>query len=93
MLVIGYKQSGRIAAVDHWDTEGYVRAQVDTGGELDVEAGSIKIHQLAIDSCALHRLVKYREPVVRCLFVIEDRRLWKTPLSAIHSVGNSVTST
>ena len=63
MLVIGYKQSGRVAVVDHWDTEGYVRAQVDTGGELDVEAGSIKIHQLAINSCALHRLVKYWDPL------------------------------
>ena len=41
--------SGRITAIDRWDTEGYVRVQVDTGGELDAKASSIKIHESAID--------------------------------------------
>ena len=49
VFIIGYKQSGRVAAVDRWDTEGYVRVQVDTGGELDVKAVSIKIHESVID--------------------------------------------
>ena len=51
--------------------------QVDTGGELDVKASSIKIRQSAIDSCILYRLVTYREPVVKRLFVMEDRGLLK----------------
>lgn len=49
VFVIGYKQSGRVTAIDRWDTEGYVRVRVDTGGELDVKAGSIKIHESVID--------------------------------------------
>jgi hypothetical protein len=57
VFVIGYKQSGRVTATDRWDTEGYVRVQVDTGGELDVKAGSIKIHESVIDGCWGERLV------------------------------------
>ena len=57
VFVIGYKQSGRVAATDRWDTERYVRVRVDTGGELDVKAGSIKIHESVIDGCWRERLV------------------------------------
>ena len=49
MFVIGYKQPGRVTAIDRWDSEGYVRVQVETGGELDVKANSIKIHESVID--------------------------------------------
>jgi len=49
VFVIGYKQSGRVTAIDRWDTEGYVRIKVDTGGELDVKANSIKVHESVID--------------------------------------------
>ena len=49
VFVIGYKQSGYVTAVDRWDTEGYVRVKVDTGGELDVKANSIKVHESVID--------------------------------------------
>lgn len=49
VFVIGYNQSARVKAIDRWDAEGYVRVQVDTGGMLDVKAGSIKIHESAID--------------------------------------------
>lgn len=49
VFVIGYNQSARVEAIDRWDTEGYVRVQVDTGGVLDVKASSIKIHESAID--------------------------------------------
>ncbi|KAF9648083.1 hypothetical protein BDM02DRAFT_3116022 [Thelephora ganbajun] len=57
VFVIGYKQSGRVTAIDRWDTEGYVRVQVDTGGELDVKASSIKIHESVIDEDWGERLV------------------------------------
>lgn len=57
VFIIGYKQSGRVIATDRWDTEGYVRVQVDTGGELDVKANSIKIPQLIIDRDWGERLV------------------------------------
>jgi len=40
VFVIGYKQSGRVTAIDRWDTEGYVRIRVDTGGELDIKTSS-----------------------------------------------------
>ena len=46
-----------------------------------------------IDYCVLRHLVKYREPVVKCSFVMENRGSLKTPPSAIHSVGDSVVST
>jgi hypothetical protein len=57
VFVIGYKQSGHVTAIDRWDTEGYVRVRVDTGGELDVKASSIKIHELAIDKEWEERIV------------------------------------
>ena len=57
VFVIGYKQSGRVIAIDRWDTEGYVRVRVDTGGELDVKANAIKIHQSVIDKDWGERLV------------------------------------
>ena len=57
VFVIGYKQSGRVTAIDRWDTEGYVRVQVDTGGELDVKASSIKIRGSAIDKDWGERIV------------------------------------
>ena len=57
VFVIGYRQSGRVTATDRWDTEGYVRVRVDTGGELDVKAGSIKVHESIIDGCWGERLV------------------------------------
>ena len=49
VFVIGYKQSGRVTATDRWDSEGYVRVRVETGGELDVRASSIKIHESVIN--------------------------------------------
>ena len=49
VFVIGYKQPGHVSAVDRWDTEGYVRVRVETGGELDVKANSIKIQESVID--------------------------------------------
>lgn len=49
VFVIGYKQSGRVTATDRWDMEGYVKVRFDTGGELDVKASSIKIHESVID--------------------------------------------
>lgn len=57
VFVIGYKQSGRVTATDRWDAEGYVRVRVDTGGELDVKAGSIKIHESVINKRWGERLV------------------------------------
>lgn len=57
VFILGYKQSGSVTAVDRWDTEGYVRVQVDTGGELDVKANLIKIHESAIDRDWGERLV------------------------------------
>lgn len=57
VFIIGYMQSGRVTATDRWDTEGYVRVQVNTGGELDVKASSIKIHESAIDTDWEERIV------------------------------------
>jgi len=57
VFVIGYKQSGRVTAIDRWDTEGYVRVQVDTGGELDIKANAVKIHESVIDKDWGERLV------------------------------------
>ena len=57
VFVVGYKQSGRVTATDRWDTEGYARVQVDTGGELDVKASSIKIHKSVVDASWGERLV------------------------------------
>ena len=57
VFVIGYKQSGRVTAIDRWDAEGYVRVQVDTGGVLDVKANSIKIHESVINENWGERIV------------------------------------
>ena len=57
MFLIGYKQSGRVTATDRWDAEGYVRVLVDTGGELDIKASSIKIHESVIEECWGNRLL------------------------------------
>ena len=57
VFVIGYKQSGRVIAIDRWDTEQYVRVRVDTGGELDVKASSIKIHESIVEKHWSERLV------------------------------------
>ena len=57
VFVIGYKQPGRVTAIDRWDTEGYVRVQVDTGGMLDVKASSIKIPKSVVDKSWGERLV------------------------------------
>lgn len=57
VFVTGYKQSGRVIATDRWEAEGYVRVRVDTGGELDVKAGSIKIHKSVVEKCWGERLV------------------------------------
>lgn len=57
VFVIGYKQPGRVIATDRWDAEGYVRVRVDTGGELDIKAGSIKIHRSVVEQDWGERLV------------------------------------
>ncbi|KAF9791152.1 hypothetical protein BJ322DRAFT_1000042 [Thelephora terrestris] len=57
VFVTGYNQSGRVTAIDRWDSEQYVRVRVDTGGELDVKANSIKIHESVIDKHWGDRLV------------------------------------
>ena len=60
---------------------------------MDIHLDLCRIVLGTVTHCVLRRLVKYREPVVKCLFIMEDRGLLKTSPSAIHSVGDSVTST
>ena len=57
VFVMGYEQTGKVTAIDRWDTEGYVRVQVDTGGQLDVKASSIKILESTIEKKWGERLV------------------------------------
>lgn len=48
VFVMGYKQPAWVVAIDRWDVEGYIRVRVDTGGELDVRANLIKVHESVI---------------------------------------------
>ena len=57
VFVIGYKQPGKVMAIDRWESEGYVRVRVETGGELDVKSNAIKIHESVIDKAWKERPV------------------------------------
>jgi len=57
VFVIGYKLPGRVTAIDRWDSEGYVRVRVETGGELDVKGNAIKIHESVIEKAWRERPV------------------------------------
>jgi len=74
VFAIGYKQPG------HSDRPLGYRGVRPSSGRYRRRTGGHRIDSTGfIHYCALRRLVKYQEPVVKCLFVMENRGSLKTP--------------